>query len=171
MAAQERQYSGAKSEVRTSALCLAFLLGGGGGEGGGGLPHLPADVGKPPSPADSVGLCQLPRMEEHGQLLEDNPSPSSSQSRRPPCSGVPQAGPGATVPVEGSCCSTGPKREKKLPSLANLALPFPAPPLLPNLLLTPNQGGCRFSGAGHYRLDCICLGINNLLLDGQSEFN
>lgn len=64
-----------------------------------------------------------------------------------------------------------PQKGKKLPSLATLALPFPAPPLLPNLLLTPNQGGCRFSGAGRYRLDCICLGINNLLLDGQSEFN
>lgn len=109
MAAQEPQYSGAKSEVRTSALCLAFLLGGGGGEGGGGLPHLPADVGKPP-PQPTVWVCASSpgwraRAAAGGQ-------PISSQPRRPPCSGVPQAGPGATVPVEGSCCSTGPKREK-----------------------------------------------------------
>lgn len=62
-------------------------------------------------------------------------------------------------------------------SLAALALPPPALllPALPlctfNLPLTLNQGGCKFSGAGCYGLDCICLGINNLLLDGQSEFN
>lgn len=74
------------------------------------------------------------------------------------------------MPVEGSQLQHWhQKRKKKLPFLAPHALPFPA--LLPDLLLTPNQGGCRFSGAGHHRLDCICLGINNLLLDGQSEFN
>lgn len=82
-----------------------------------------------------------------------------------------QSSPGAAVPVEGSHCSTGTRREKKLAFSGNPCCALPSSPLMPNLLLTPSQGGCGFSGAGHYRLDCICLGINNLLLDGQSEFN
>lgn len=110
MAAQEPQYSGAKSEVRTSALCLAFLLGGGGGEGGGGLPHLPADVGKPPFPADSVGLCQLPKMEEHGQLLEDNPSPPSPEG--PHAREFPRQAQGPQCQWRGPAAALAPKGKK-----------------------------------------------------------
>lgn len=70
--------------------------------------------------------------------------------------------------------NTGSRKENNFASPAQTLLCPPAlllPLCLLDLPLAPKQGGCKFSGAGCYRLDCICLGINNLLLDGQSEFN
>lgn len=118
--------------------------------------HLPSQL---PGWSSMGSCCRTPHL---------FPAPNPEGPHAPE---LPRQAQGPQCQWRGPTAALAPEGQKNLPSQAVLALPFPAPPLLPNLLLTPKQGGCRFSGAGHHRLDCICLGINNLLLDGQSEFN
>lgn len=68
-AAQAPQHSGAKSEVSTSDCAWPSSWGEEEEDS-----HISLLMLANTFPGDSVGLCLVPRMEGHGQLLEDTPS-------------------------------------------------------------------------------------------------